>query len=113
MTSLNYLKLSTSAICDNPKTIDYEGRDDKDLQIITRNNKVGEEPKNTLKGSSTFWTPNTDGSEIDYIVNGPTSNVIFVDGTFETVNIERITISLIDSSGQIISSETVSNNLNI
>lgn len=100
--------LVISEICENPTDIDFSKQDSKDLEIITTNNKPGEEATNSLTGSSKSWTPSTGGSGIEYIINGRNNTVQFVDGSFETVNIAEITISLLDENKNVITSETVS-----
>ena len=94
-------------MCENPKTINYSAKDDKDLQIEISNGKPGEEGVNSLKGSGINFVPNDDGSEVNYIINGKGNPVSFVDGTFETINIEEITVSLVTVEGTEVTSEKV------
>ena len=75
---------------------------------MTTNNKVNEEAINSLKGSTKKWSPNDQGSGITYVVNGQNNTAQFVDGTFTTINVEYVTIDLLDTRGQVISSEKVS-----
>jgi hypothetical protein len=86
--------------CDSPKTINYDSRNDVDVTILTINNKVNEEAVNSLKGSTKKWSPNDQGSGITYVVNGQNNTAQFVDGTFTTINVEYVTIDLLDTRGQ-------------
>ena len=72
---------------------------------MTTNNKVNEEAVNSLKGSTKKWSPNDQGSGIKYVVNGQNNTAQFVDGTFTTINVEYVIIDLLDTRGQVISSE--------
>jgi hypothetical protein len=47
------------------------------------------------------------GSGITYVINGQNNTAQFVDGTFTTINVEYVIIDLLDTRGQVISSEKV------
>lgn len=106
----NYkLKISffTAKICENPVTFDYGKKDDTQLQVEGINNKEGEDVINTLKGSGNTWTPNEDGSSVEYIVNGKGNPVTFVDITLDVVSIDELTITLVDDTGNVVTEEIV------